>query len=323
MKLEHQILKKAKLLDKTIILPEAHLDSRIMEAAYHIMHTHLSKIIVFGKETDYPKHFLEHPLVTHIDTENYADFEKMAKELYKIRKEKGLTLAQAKKLLKNEVYFACMLVHMGIGHGIVCGAHFTTAQTLKPALQIIKTAPNKHKVCGCMILTRHKSPQTLLLADVSLNEDPNSDDLSEFAIGSAEFMQKLGIEPKVALLSYSTKGSAESDMVAKMAKAYALAKHKMPELKVDGEMQADSALCPDVAHKKGITSEVGGNANVLIFPDLNAGNIGYKLCQRLAGYKAIGPIMINFNKPVNDLSRGCSSEEIVLNVAITKIQATE
>ena len=321
MKLEKNILKQAKQIDKTIILPEAHLDCRVMEAANHIIKSRLSKIIVFGDKSIYPKHFLNNPYVKHIDIENYSDFNNIANELYKLRKEKGLTLEESKKILKNEVYFACMLVHMGVGDGIVCGAHFTTAQTLKPALQIIKTAPNKHKVCGCMIMSRKKSPQILLLADVSLNADPNSDDLSEFAIGSAEFMQKLGIEPKVALLSYSTKGSASSPMVEKITKAYNLSKNKMPKLKVDGEMQADSALSPEVAHKKGITSEVGGNANVLIFPDLNAGNIGYKLCQRLGGYKAIGPIMINFNKPVNDLSRGCNKEEIILNVAITKIQA--
>jgi phosphate acetyltransferase len=234
-----------------------------------------------------------------------------------MRKAKGLTLEEAKKLIQQPIYFAMMLVKNGLADGVVAGAKYSTADVLRPALQIIKTKPDKKIVTGGMLMLKDNE-NPLFFGDVSLVENPTSEQLAEIALGNAEFMQKvLNVEPKVAMLSYSTKGSAKHEMVDKVRVATELAKNR--GFMVDGEMQVDSALDLATAQKKGVNSEVGGNANVLVFPDLNAGNIGYKLVARLGGYDAIGPIMLNFNKPVNDLSRGCTVDEIVNTVVITKL----
>lgn len=317
MKILKDLKQRAKNKDYTIILPEANLDERVKQAAIEILKEDLSKLIVFGKETDFGKEITENPNCQIIDIENYENIDDLANALYELRKAKGLTLEQAKELVKQPTYFAMMLLKNNMADGVVAGAKYSTADVLRPGLQIIKTKPNKKVVTGGMLMLKEdKNP--LFFGDVSLIENPTSEQLAEIAIANAEFMEKvLSVEPKVAMLSYSTKGSANHEMVDKVKNATFLAQNK--GYLVDGEMQVDSALDTATAQKKGITSEVGGNANVLVFPDLNAGNIGYKLVARLGGYIAVGPIMLNFNKPINDLSRGCTVEEIVNTVLITKL----
>ena len=243
----------------------------------------------------------------------------MANLLFELRKEKGMSLNEAKKLVKNPIYFACLMLKKGDASGMVAGAHFTTADTLRPALQIVKTKPNKSVVSSCMLMTK-KNIQPLLFADVSIIKNPTSENLCEIAISTAEFMKNvLGIEPKVAMLSYSTNGSASDDSIDKIKQAVKQA-NQQSEYQIDGEMQADVALSPIVAKKKGMGGMVAGEANVLVFPDLNSANISYKLVARLGNFVASGPIMLGFNKPVSDLSRGCNVEEIINAVMITKLQ---
>lgn len=317
MKILNQIKKRAKNKDCTIVLPEANIDERVKQAAAEILKQNLAKIIVFGTKKDFSLELLENKNCTVIDIKKYNKLNDLAADLYEMRKAKGLTLEDAKKLIAEPNYLAMMLVQKGIADGVVAGAKYSTADVLRPALQIIKTKPGKKIVTGGMLMLKEKC-NPLFFGDVSLVENPTSEQLGEIALANAEFMQKvLDIEPKVAMLSYSTKGSAKSEMVDKVRIATELAQNK--GFLVDGEMQVDSALDLATAKKKGITSEVGGNANVLVFPDLNAGNIGYKLVARLGGYTAVGPIMLNFNKPVNDLSRGCTVEEIINTVLITKL----
>lgn len=317
MTILEQIKQRAKNKECTIVLPEANLDERVKLAVEKILEENLAKVIVFGKEDVFSQKISKNSSCKIIDINNFEKKDEFAHQLYEMRKAKGLTLEEAKNLVVQPTYFAMMLVKNGYADGVVAGAKYSTADVLRPALQIIKTKPNKKIVTGGMLMLKEDC-NPLFFSDVSLVEDPTSEDLCEIAIASAEFMQNVvGIEPKVAMLSYSTKGSAKSEMVDKVRIATELSQNK--GFLIDGEMQVDSALDVATAKKKGITSAVGGNANVLIFPDLNAGNIGYKLVARLGGYDAIGPIMLNFNKPVNDLSRGCTIEEIINTVLITKL----
>jgi len=317
MKILKELKLKAKNRQATIVLPEAEIDERVMQAAIQISKQELCNLILLGDTQNYNK-VLQNCNSVEIININKSPLKKaMVDELCELRKHKGMTKQEAAKLIKNPMYFAMMLVHIGKADGVVAGAKYSTADVLRPALQIIKTKPNKNIVTGGMLMLKDKA-NALFFGDVSLVEQPTSEQLAEIAIASAEFMQKVVVvEPKVAMLSFSTKGSAKHEMVDKVRKATELAQNK--GFLVDGEMQVDSALDLATAKKKGITSEVGGNANVLIFPDLDAGNIGYKLVARLGGYQAIGPIMLNFNKPVNDLSRGCTVEEIINTVVITKL----
>ncbi len=317
MKLIKQIENRAKGINATIVLPEANLDERVYKAAKKMVKKNLAKLIVFGRPDEFSDIF-RCDRCQIIDIASYPDIDNLAKSLYEIRKDKGMTLEVAKKLILDPSYFAVMLVKLGLADGIVAGAVWSTANTLRPALQIIKAKPDKSLVTGAMIMYREKC-EPLVFADVSLIENPTSEELAEIAISTAEFTERvLCIEPKVAMLSYSTKGSAKNDMVDKVRLATEIANKKSHYL-IDGEMQVDSALDECVAKKKGINSSVGGQANVLIFPDLNAGNIGYKLVSRLGKYVATGPIMLNFNKPVNDLSRGCTVDEIINAVCIAKL----
>ena len=313
MKILEEIKQRAKSKDLKIILPEANMDERVKNACIEILREGLSKIIVFGKKAEFPEEFNDANCeIIDIETSELA--EKFSNQLYELRKEKGLMQDQAQNLIKNPTYFAMMLLKNNMADGVVAGAKFSTADVLRPGLQIIKTKPNKNIVTGGMLMLK-EDENPLFFGDVSLVENPTSEQLAEIAIANAEFMEKvIGVEPKVAMLSYSTKGSAKSEMVDKVRLATEFAQNR--GFLVDGEMQVDSALDQVTAKKKGITSEVGGNANVLVFPDLNAGNIGYKLVARLGGYIAVGPIMLNFNKPINDLSRGCTVEEIINTVLI-------
>ena len=317
MKLIQEIRKRAKKIDATIVLPEANIDKRVYDACEFILKNNLSNIIVFGKDSEYGDIFKTNHCKI-IDIEKYDKLNEFATQLYELRKHKGMTITEANKLIKQADYFSMMLLRNNLADGVVAGATWTTGDTLRPALQIVKTKPDKSIVTGVMLMVKDGCVP-LVFGDVSLIENPSEENLADIAISSAEFMKSIfDIEPKVAMLSYSTKGSAKSEMVDKVRNATIIANKKSKFL-IDGEMQVDSALDEKTAKKKGIKSKVGGNANVLIFPDLNAGNIGYKLVARLGGYTAVGPIMLNFNKPVNDLSRGCTVDEIVSTVCITKL----
>ena len=317
MKILEEIRMRAKNKDLTIVLPEANMDERVKTACEQILKEGLSKLIVFGKKEEFDKAISNNPNCQIIDL-NLNDLSNtFAEQLYELRKAKGLTLESAKELVKQPMYFAMMLLKSNMADGVVAGAKYSTADVLRPGLQIIKTKPGKRVVTGGMLMLK-EDERPLFFGDVSLMENPTSEELAEIAEANADFMKKvLDVEPKVAMLSYSTKGSAKHEMVDKVRIATELAQNRGFE--VDGEMQADTALDLATAQKKGIQSGVGGQANVLVFPDLNAGNIGYKLVARLGGYIAVGPIMLNFNKPINDLSRGCTVEEIINTVLITKL----
>ena len=316
MKILKQLNNQAKEINATIILPEANADNRVYEACKIILKQKLAKIIVLGKAEQFDKSFKnKNCQIIDIDSYNRTDF---SNQLFELRQHKGMTMQKATALVKKPLYFAMMLLKNNLADGLVAGACNTTADVLLPALQIIKAKQNKSVVTGSTLMIKNGC-KPLLFGDVSLIENPTSDQLSEIAISNAEFMQNvMRLTPKVALLSYSTKGSAKNEMVTKVADAVKIANEKSNFL-IDGEMQGDSALDKSTAYQKGVKSAAGGEANVLIFPDLNAGNIAYKLTSRLAGYTAIGPIMLNVYKPVNDLSRRSTVEEIVNTVVITKL----
>ncbi len=317
MKIIDDIKKRAKKINATIVIPEANLDKRVYEAAKQILDNKISKLIVFGKNSEFDDSFKTKDCQI-IDITTYKDLDKFAKDLYEIRKAKGMSIEEANRLVRRPDYFSMMLLKDDLADGMVAGATWSTADTLRPALQVIKTKKDKPIVTGITLMVKENADPKVF-ADVSLIENPTSENLADIAISSAEFIEKvLGLEPKVAMLSYSTKGSAKSEMVDKVQIATEIANKKSNYL-IDGEMQVDSALDKSTAVKKGVTSKVGGEANVLVFPDLNAGNIGYKLVARMGGYTAIGPIMLNFNKPVNDLSRGSNVEEIINTICITKL----
>ena len=271
-------------------------NERVYNATKQILAEKLAKVVVFGKNEDFDDTFLNKNCQI-IDIETSENAKSFANQLYELRKHKGLTEKDAESLIKSPIYFAVMMLQNNMADGIVAGAKYSTADILRPALQVIKTKQGKSIVTGNMLMLKEDC-NPMLFADVSLVENPNSEQLAEIAISNAEFMQTvLEIEPKVAMLSYSTKGSAKSEMVDKVATATQIAKQNS-NFKIDGEMQADSALDFNTATKKGLNGELKGDANVLVFPDLNAGNIGYKLVSRLGGYLAVGPIMLNFKKPV-------------------------
>lgn len=252
--------------------------------------------------------------------------EEYAQLFAELRKKKGVTIEQARETVKDPLYYGNMMVKTGVADGMVAGAVNSSANVIRPALQILKTAPGTKLVSAFFIMNvpncTYGNDGTFIFADCGLNQDPTADEVSEIAISSANsYKQLIGDEPKVAMLSYSTYGSAKSDLVTKMQEATRLAKEKAPELALDGELQLDAAIVDTVAKQKAPASKVAGQANVLVFPNLDAGNIGYKLTQRLAKAEAYGPVLQGIAKPVNDLSRGCVAEDIAGVVAITAIQA--
>ena len=325
MSLLNEILEKAKKKEGKIILPEALKDDRVMQAVKSVLEQKISDVILFGKKEDYPSEISKNPMAEIIDIANYNDKQILAEKLYELRKEKGMTIEQANEKINDELIFSNMLIKTGYASGMVAGAYYTTADVLRPALQIVKAKKGRKTVSGSMLLIDNENkanrPNYMVFSDVSLVENPTIEQLSEIAISAGEFVENvIGEEPRIAFLSYSSKGSAKSEMTEKMIQATNLTKSLSSYL-IDGEMQFDSALDEEVAKKKKVDLSVGGKANVFIFPDLNAGNISYKIASRLGGYLAIGPITNNFAKPINDLSRGCKAEEIVYTVAITKLQA--
>ena len=311
----------AKADKKTIVLPEGE-DPRTIEAAKKIVEEGLANLVVLGNPDE-----IQIDGVTVIDPRTAEKKQAYAEKFAELRAKKGVTLPEALEQMNDATYFGTMMVKMGDADGLVSGACHSTANTLRPALQILKTAPGTKLVSAFFIMCT-KSPEfgadgTLLFADCGLNINPNADELSEIALASAESWKAFmpGVDPKVAMLSFSTMGSAKGDVPTKVQEAVKLANEKNPVLALDGDLQLDAALVQSVADLKAPQSKVAGNANILVFPDLEAGNIGYKLVQRFGDAEAYGPVLQGIAKPVNDLSRGCSADDIVGVVAITAVQA--
>lgn len=324
-----EIKERARKQIKTIVLPEA-MDLRVLTATDIICKEDFAKVVLIGNKEEIVKLAKENNLdiskVKILEPSNSEKYEEYVNTFYELRKAKGMTIEQAKELLLEPIYFGMMMVKNGDADGLVSGAAHSTADTLRPALQILKTKPGTKLVStfNLMIVPNceYGNNGVFIFSDCGLNPKPNSDELSEIAISSAESYKQLVCDiPKVAMLSYSTYRSASSEDVDKIREDNKLAKEKAPDLLIDGEMQLDSAIVPSVGKSKAPGSNVAGKANILIFPDLNAGNIGYKLVERLAKAEAYGPVCQGMAKPVNDLSRGCKAEDIVGVVAITALQA--
>jgi phosphate acetyltransferase len=324
-----QISLRAKSDIKTIVLPESE-DIRTIKAAAMVQEQGIANIILVGNENNIKKLAgdLDISKAKIVDPLNSDKFEDYVNTFYELRKAKGVTLEKAREIMMDYVYYATMMVKKGDADGMVSGAAHSTADTVRPSLQILKTKPGTKLASSFFIMVvpdcEYGHNGTFVYSDCGLVENPNAEDLSEIAIEAANsFKQLVQAEPIVAMLSYSTYGSAKSELTEKVVKATELAKGKAPNLKLDGELQADAAIVAAIGKSKAPGSEIAGQANVLVFPDLNAGNIAYKLTQRLAKAEAYGPILQGIAKPVNDLSRGCSAEDIVGVVAITAVQAQE
>ena len=319
---------KAKAGKKVIVLPESY-EKRNLEAAAECLKEELADIILIGKKDKIMEAAgsFDVSKAIFVDPETYDRMDEMVAGLAEARKSKGMTLEEARKILMDDSLFvAVMLVKMGVADGMVSGAIHSTADTLRPALQILKTAPGTELVSSFFIMVT-KTPQygddgILLFADCALNQNPNPAELACIAGDSAKsYNAFIGKEARVAMLSHSTMGSAKHADVTKVVDAVKIAKEKYPDLKLDGEIQLDAAIVKEVGELKAPNSTVAGKANVLVFPDIDAGNIGYKLVQRFGNAEAFGPILQGIAKPVNDLSRGCSANDIVAVVALTSVQA--
>ncbi|WP_186575894.1 phosphate acetyltransferase [Aquibacillus kalidii] len=306
---------------RRIVFPEG-LDERILTAASQLGAEGILVPVLVGKQEEVEQKAKEIGVdITNteiLDPTNYAEFDEMVASFVERRKGKA-TEDDARKALLDENYFGTMLVYMNKADGLVSGAAHSTAETVRPALQIIKTKPGIKKTSGVFIMVRED--EKYVFADCAINIAPDSQDLAEIAIASAETAHLFNIEPRVAMLSFSTKGSAKSDETEKVANAVAIAKEKQPNLVLDGEFQFDAAFVPSVAEKKAPDSVIKGDANVFVFPGLEAGNIGYKIAQRLGNFDAVGPILQGLNKPVNDLSRGCNSDDVYKLAIITAAQS--
>ena len=323
-----RIKERARENKKTIVLPES-MDRRVLEAAQTIIKEDIANIILIGREEEINNlsRGLDLTNVTIINPYTSDLTEELVSYLYELRKEKGMTLEEAERLLKEDyMYYACMLVKTKRADGVVSGACHSTSNTLRPALQIIKTKLGVKLVSAFFLMVvpncNYGENGTFIFADSGLEQNPDPEKLAAIAASSAEsFKLLVEKEPIVAMLSHSTMGSAKHSDVDKVIEATRIAKEQYPEYKIDGELQLDAAIVPEIGKSKAPNSEVAGCANVLVFPDLDAGNIGYKLVQRLAKAEAYGPVCQGIASPVNDLSRGCSSSDIVGVVAITAVQA--
>ena len=325
------IKKRAKEDIKTIVLPEAE-DIRILEATQQVLKEQYANIILVGNKEKIEKKAKENNIniigAEIVDPNNSEKHDEYVNLLYELRKHKGMTIEQAKELVKDPVYYGMLMVkdEQTNADGLVSGAAHSTSDTLRPALQILKTAPGTKLVSAFFVMVvpdcEYGEKGTFVFADSGLNENPDSEALSEIAISSSKsFKQLVQKEPKVAMLSYSTYGSAKSELTQKVIEATQKVKEKEQKLKVDGELQLDAAIIPEIAEMKAPGSPLKGQANVLVFPNLDCGNIGYKLVQRLGKAEAYGPLCQGIAKPVNDLSRGCNSKDVAGVVAITAVQA--
>lgn len=332
MSLLDEIKTKAAALKKTIVLCEGE-DKRVIEAAAQITKEGIAKIVLIGNKEECNK------VAPHIDLTGITLVDPLTSEktgdyaniLYEARKAKGMTEEQAKEQAKDRTMFGALMLKAGDVDGYVSGACHSTANTLRPGLQVVKTAPGIKTVSSCFIMiapSKHEyNPDGVaVFADCAINIEPTAEQLADIAVSSAKTAKAIaGIEPRVAMLSFSTKGSGNDDKftqtVPKVQKATQLAKEMAPDLALDGEFQFDAAVAPEVGQLKAPGSKVAGHANVFVFPNINAGNIGYKIAQRYGGYMAIGPVCQGFAKPLNDLSRGCNVDDIVATVAVTALQA--
>lgn len=324
------MIARAKANKQRVVLPEGN-DERTLHAADQLVRDGVADIILLGDPAEIEKKMEELNLsyagkARVIDPKEHDKKETYTRLLAELRKSKGMTLEEASKWVENPLYLACLMIKNGDADGEVAGAQNTTGDVLRPALQIIRTSPGVKVVSGAFIMLT-QTPEfgdngALLFADCAVMPNPNAEELASIAIASAQTMKNLmGVEPKVAMLSFSTKGSAQHELVDKVQEATRIAKELEPNLPIDGELQADAALVPSVGSSKAPGSSIAGKANVLVFPTLEAGNIGYKLVQRLGRAEAIGPVLQGMAAPVNDLSRGCSVQDIYNMVAITANQA--
>lgn len=326
-----QLLAKAEQNVKTIVLPEGE-DERILQAAHYVAAAGAAKLIILGKTDEINAYFAKNGWNTDgisiIEPEKSEHLAEYAEMFYELRKDKGITLEDAAKQVQNYNYFGTMMIKAGHADGMVSGANHSTADTVRPALQVIKSAKKGRAVSSALIMVANDKPY--VLSDCAIMINPTAAELADIAVDAAQTALQFGLTPKVAMLSYSTMGSGKGESVDKVREAAALAKQQLqqPEyaglpIELDGEMQADAALDGVVAAKKAPASKVAGQANVLIFPNIDAGNIGYKLLQRLGGAEAYGPILQGLNAPVNDLSRGALVEDIIGMIAITSLQAVK
>ncbi len=324
-----EIKKKAQALNKKIVLCEGE-DKRVVEAACICTREKVARIVLLGNEEEIKKNNEDADLtgVEIIDPVSSPKLGEYANLLYELRKAKGMTEEQAKEQAKDATFFGALMLKAGDVDGLVSGACHSTANTLRPGLQIIKTAPGVTAVSSFNLMVapacgnKYVPDGKIVFADCGLNPTYTAEGLADCAIATARSAKEIaGLEPRVAMLSFSTMGSAKHDLVTLVQEATKIAKEKAPDLKLEGELQFDAAIVPEVAQLKAPGSEVAGHANVFIFPDLQAGNIGYKIAERLGGFQAIGPICQGFAKPLNDLSRGCKPADIVCAVAITALQA--
>ena len=334
MSLLDEIKAKAAKLNKTIVLCEGE-DKRVIQAAAEITKQGIAKIVLIGNEEECKKVAPEVDLtgITLVDPLTSEKTAQYAKILYEARKAKGMTEEEAAKQAKDRTMFGALMLKAGDVDGYVSGACHSTANTLRPGLQVVKTAPGIKTVSSCFIMIAPEGSHNpynpdgvAVFADCAINIEPTAEQLADIAVSSAKTAQSIaGLEPRVAMLSFSTKGSGNDDKffksVPKVQEATKIAQEMAPELALDGEFQFDAAVAPEVGRLKAPGSAVAGHANVFVFPNINAGNIGYKIAQRFGGYMAIGPVCQGFAKPLNDLSRGCNVEDIVATVAVTALQA--
>lgn len=316
---------KEDIVDQKIrlVFPEP-TDPRVLGAAVRLKREELVEPVLVGNKEEIEKFAKESGFkikgIEIFDPANYAEYDEMVDSFVERRKGKA-TREQAVEMLQDENYFGTMLVYMDIADGLVSGAVHSTGDTVRPALQIIKTRPGISLISGAFIMMRNT--ERLIFSDCAINLDPSAEQLAEIAIESAHTAEFFGIDPKVAMLSFSTMGSGSGPMVDKVRKATEIANERAPELKIEGEMQFDAAVSEQVAQKKAPDSKVAGNASVFIFPEIQSGNIGYKIAQRFGGFEAIGPILQGLAKPIADLSRGCIEEDVYKLSIITAKQALE
>lgn len=330
MKLLQDIKARAQANLQRIVLPEG-TEPRTLEAANSALRDRVAKIILIGNPAEINRMAAEKGFdhikeATIIDPENNPNLEKYATLLAELRKSKGMTIEEATRLAKDPLYLGCLMIKSGDADGQLAGAQNTTGNVLRPALQIVKTKPGMTCVSGALMLfskaKEFGEDGMLMVADVAVMPNPTAEELAQIAVATGETMRAVaGKEPRIAMLSFSTKGSAKHELVDKVTTATALAQKMAPDMMIDGELQADAAMVPSVGEFKAPGSKVAGHANTLVFPSLEVGNIGYKMVQRLGGAEAIGPVLQGMAAPINDLSRGCSVSDIEQMIAITCNQA--